>query len=87
MVTLEQKGKVHKRINHTESTTLNLNFELLKPGKYFIKILEDVNGDGRWSPGDFWTKTKAETIKTYTLEELRANWELTDTIIWSRNEN
>jgi hypothetical protein len=87
LVTLEQKGKVHKRINHTESTTLNLNFELLKPGKYFIKILEDVNGDGRWSPGDFWTKTKAETIKTYTLEELRANWELTDTIIWSRNEN
>ena len=46
------------------------------PGTYNVKIIEDLNGNGRWDPGNYDKKLQPERIFTKDLEELRANWEL-----------
>ena len=50
-------------------------------GKYSLRIIYDRNRNGRWDPGDVYSKTQAEDIwylgKTFTI---RANWDQNETI-------
>ena len=57
-------------------TTYERKFESLPPGKYTIKVIEDLNKNGRWDSGDYYKKLQPERISTAELEELKANWEI-----------
>jgi len=57
-------------------TTYKRAFKGLPPGKYSVKVIEDLNGNGRWDSGDYDKKLQPENISTATLEELKANWEV-----------
>src|SRR5699024_12016157 len=50
-------------------------------GKYTLRVLWDQNKNGRWDPGNVYTKKQAEPIwyfdKVFTV---RANWEQNDEI-------
>lgn len=50
-------------------------------GKYSIRIIKDINENGRWDPVDFYNKKQAEPIwymdKTFTI---RPNWEQNETL-------
>src|SRR5699024_4084912 len=50
-------------------------------GKYSIRIIYDSNKNGRWDPGDVYTKKQAEKIwylnRTFTI---RPNWEQNEVI-------
>ncbi|MCB9081252.1 MAG: Ig-like domain-containing protein [Lewinellaceae bacterium] len=48
----------------------------LSPGKYTLRITEDRNGNGRWDSGNYDLLQQPERLATYSLEELRANWDL-----------
>ncbi len=52
----------------------------LLPGTYKINLLQDLNGDGRWSSGNLSEKKKPEIRKEKTLESLKSGWELETTI-------
>ncbi len=57
----------------TEPTPLM--FDYITPGNYFIRIILDNNGNGRWDPGKFIDKLQPEKIIYYpNTIEVRANW-------------
>ena len=57
-------------------TNYKRTFSSLPPGKYSVKVIEDLNGNGRWDSGDYHKKLQPERISTVTLEELKANWDV-----------
>ena len=59
-----------------DTTIYKTSFPALLPGKYTLKIIEDLNGNGRWDPGNYDRKLLSEKISTATIEELRAGWDV-----------
>lgn len=57
-----------------------ISYTQFPTGKYTIRIIWDLNRNGRWDPADVWTKRKQEKIwymdRTFTI---RANWEQNET--------
>lgn len=57
------------------STTLN--YELLRPGNYKIKLIYDENGNGKWDTGDYLKKIQPEKVSFYPgTINIRSNWDL-----------
>lgn len=55
-------------------------FEALSPDKYFLQIIYDTNGNGRWDTGNFLNRLQPEKIIYYPSQiEVRANWSLNET--------
>jgi hypothetical protein len=55
-----------------------IEFPLLEPGKYRIRSVFDLNGDGKWTTGDFDIHRQPEPVSYYPAElDIRANWEAT----------
>jgi hypothetical protein len=59
------------------------SFDEVKPGEYFIRILIDENGNGKWDMPDIRNNIPAERVILYQDETgasktvIRANWEVT----------
>ncbi len=58
-----------------------VDFTLLAPEKYKVKVIYDTNGNGKWDSGSFQDKIQPERV-TYLNEviKLRSNW--SETRIW-----
>lgn len=71
---VDDKGKVESSVYETESNTLN--FKLLKPGFYYIRLIYDFNANREWDTGDFLEGLKPEPV-LYSAQpvEVRANWD------------
>ena len=54
----------------------------LIPGGYAIQIVEDINKNKKWDPGDYITKTPPEKILVQKNYNVRANWELREQLKW-----
>lgn len=57
-------------------TSLEWSNKFINPGEYEIRILFDINNNGKWDSGDYSKKTQPE--KAITLKEklsIRANWD------------
>jgi len=52
------------------------NFIALPPGNYTLRIVEDTDGNGKWSPGNYDLKTQSERVFEKKIEEVRANWDV-----------
>jgi len=52
------------------------SFSALLPGKYSLKVIEDLDEDHRWSTGNYDKKLQPERISTASIEELRAGWDV-----------
>jgi uncharacterized protein (DUF2141 family) len=59
-----------------------VSFTDLPPGEYLLRLVIDRNGDGEWSPGNFYQRQEPEPIIFYSNEKqlsainLKANFEL-----------
>ena len=61
-------------------------FELIDPGKYIVRLIEDVNENKRWDTGNYIQKIQPEKVIYYWKEiDLRANWDMNE--IFNTNEN
>ena len=61
-------------------------FELLGPGKYTVRLIEDSNGNKKWDTGDYLKKIQPETVIYYWKEiDLRANWDMNETFNTEQN--
>ena len=51
-------------------------FEYLTPKTYYLRLYFDLNGDGRWTTGDWITKRQPEPVYYFPAKlTLRANWD------------
>ncbi|GAP72551.1 hypothetical protein SAMD00024442_35_19 [Candidatus Symbiothrix dinenymphae] len=62
-----------------------LIFENLKPGKYYLRYIDDANDNGAWDTGDYATLTQPEAVYYFPLEielkgymELEQSWNVTE---------
>ena len=67
----EVKGSflVNKKVSAKQS------FKSLPAGQYSLRVIEDLNKNGRWDTGEYPTR-HPENIYLGTPEDLRANWDL-----------
>lgn len=57
---VDEKGKVESSVYETEKNTVNFN--LIRPGVYFIRLIYDLNANGKWDTGNFLKDQKAEPV-------------------------
>lgn len=74
---IKGKDKVDTYVIDDQSAIVIPNVEA---GKYKLILTQDVNGDGKWTPGSIMEKRKPEVVKELTLEELKAGWDLEATV-------
>ncbi len=54
-------------------------FNYLKPGNYYVRLIEDANGNKQWDTGNYLKKQKPEKVHYLPGKvELRANWEVVE---------
>ena len=59
-----------------------INFDYILPAKYYVRIIEDSNNNGKWDSGNFLKRQLPEKVIYYPeLIEVRANWSLNETFI------
>jgi hypothetical protein len=69
------KGKVVAS-EYTEKSNV-VNFDLLEPNKYSIRIIYDDNKDKLWTPGNFLEQRQSEEVIYFPKEiDVRANWDV-----------
>lgn len=70
----EDGGVVASKQSSSDSKT---TFSHLSPAKYRIRCIVDGDGDGKWTPGDYWKQRQPEKAHYYTKTiEVRANWDI-----------
>jgi uncharacterized protein (DUF2141 family) len=54
-----------------------LVFQLLEPGAYRIRVIYDLNGNGKWDTGDFDSGLQPEPVSYYPQElEIKTGWDI-----------
>ena len=54
-----------------------LDYPILKPGTYKLKIIYDTNGNGKWDTGNYLEKRQPEKVGFYPGSiSVRSNWDL-----------
>jgi len=53
-----------------------LEIPYLDRGKYKLRVIYDVNGDGKWTTGDYETQRQPENVSYFPEEiDVKVNWE------------
>jgi hypothetical protein len=72
---LNSKGQVAKQSR--SRLPVSIEYQMLEPGNYSLRIIQDDNQNGRWDQGNALKMTQPEKVilpsKTF---EIRANWDL-----------
>ena len=85
IIELIQNKKVIRRYDSPLEGGL-YSFELLDPGKYFVRLIEDSNNNRRWDTGSYLDKVQPEKVIYYWKEiDLRANWDMNETFNVNQN--
>lgn len=72
---MNEQGAVLKQRNVKHNETVV--FEREKPAKYKLKILDDLNKNGKWDPGIYLENLQPEQFLQHPeIQEMRSNWDL-----------
>ncbi|MBS1573125.1 MAG: Ig-like domain-containing protein [Bacteroidetes bacterium] len=73
-------------VYHKKSETATVDFDILKPGTYYLKIFIDENKNGVWDEANFEKRQFAEPAKVYYKPIIvKPLWEMVET--WDLNNN
>lgn len=78
-----QNGVIREEVISGLNQT-KLQFERLQPQTYQIRIIEDANANGRWDTGNLRQQRQPERVSIFSLEPLRAGWDLESSLIWQQ---
>lgn len=73
------QGKVQKEIRNAKNG--NYRFDFVSPGDVMLRVVEDMNNNGKWDTGDMVLMRQPERTEIYKNEEgveaiaTKANWE------------
>lgn len=70
------KKEIVETIKAEKTTVFKHDFKAFPPGDYSLRIIEDSDNNGKWSPANYDTKAQAEKVFERRLETLRANWDV-----------
>lgn len=74
---LDEKNEVVR-----SSVGKTFSFDYIKPGKKYIRLVEDLNQNGEWDKGRFLTREIPEPTFFFSEEiKLKANWEIKDIVV------
>jgi len=77
IVKIVNKDNVPRETIVKQTDKLQVNYLLLPPTSYTIKVIEDVNGNGKWDTGNYLDGKQPERVFKYSGEiDLKANWDL-----------
>ncbi len=77
---LNKDEKVYDYLYLTGDSTIE--FRAIEPAKYFVRIIEDANGNQKWDTGNYLEKRQPENVIWFQKEfDIRANWELNETLV------
>ena len=75
VVQLISNDKVLREANLNKSE--RLSFTYLTPGKYTLKVIDDLNNNGKWDTGDYIYKIQPEKVRFFPTEiDVRSNWDI-----------
>lgn len=81
---LKNKKIIRRNFNVISGNTYS--FDLLDPGKYNVRLIEDANNNSKWDPGIYLEKIQPEKVIYYWKDiELRANWDMNETFNTNQN--
>jgi hypothetical protein len=90
LIKLEKEERVIKEVKYNP-TMKTVVLDFLKPDKYLLKFIDDVNGNGKWDTGMFSEKRQPESVyylqKEMTVKsnwEIKENWEIKKGTIQSK---
>ena len=67
-------------VKQTATDNGNAEFFYVNPGKYFLRMFVDHNGNGVWDTGDYDADLQPEEVYYYPEEiECKAKWDITET--------
>jgi hypothetical protein len=70
---IDEKGEV-KYEKYTEDQPV-FDFKSIAPVNYYIRVIYDTNGNGKWDSGNFLKGIQPERISySELIEDTRANW-------------
>ncbi len=59
-----------------------IEFSQMDPNKYFVRIIEDSNGNKKWDTGSYLQKRQPEKVIQFPKElDVRANWDIKETLV------
>ncbi|MDP5157904.1 MAG: Ig-like domain-containing protein [Flaviramulus sp.] len=74
----DSEGKVKMEQAVTNSDPVD--FLNLLPGKYFIRVIHDTNGNGKFDTGNYLKKIQPERVSHFQEIEVRADWGYQETL-------
>ena len=79
---LTERGEVERtlRITAADSSEVRV-IRRLAPGTFQIRVTDDADRDGRYTPGDPRRRTQPERVRVYPLEQVRADWTVEQVIL------
>ena len=79
---LGRTDQVARRLRIVEGKA---DFQHVAPGTYYLRCIEDANGNGVWDTGNYADKRQPERVYYRpTSVQLRANWDVEET--WNVQE-
>ncbi|WP_242084095.1 Ig-like domain-containing protein [Aestuariivivens sediminis] len=80
----DSKGDVKVEQYTTEAKSLD--FLNLSPGKYFIRVIHDANGNKKYDTGNYLNKIQPEHVSHFEMsDEVRSDWGLIETLQFTPN--
>ncbi len=71
---INEKNEICRR---SINSTNKLNYTILTPGTYRLRLIYDVNKNGIWDTGNYFNKNQPEKVEYYLNPiKIRANWDL-----------
>jgi uncharacterized protein (DUF2141 family) len=72
---VDEQDEIEAELYSTEPETLD--FENVPPKKYYLRVIYDTNGNGKYDPGSYLKKYQSERVSYYPdILDVRASWNL-----------
>ena len=76
IIQITDKDKIIQSMIAKGVNTYAEQLKAVEPGQYDLKVITDLNRNGRWDTGNYDLKLQPEPIYIKKMEQLRANWDL-----------